>query len=134
MSKYTIQDIFKIYGPEYTKNHNLSKEQYKVYNAIINCGSIELGYHICTCEECGEEYFGYNSCRNRHCPICQNYKREQWIQKESSYLLDSRYFHVITTVPYELNEIFLYNKRFVITFYLKLLPKQFLNYVMIPNG
>ena len=94
MSKYTIQDIFKIYGPEYTKNHNLSKEQYKVYNAIINCGSIELGYHICTCEECGEEYFGYNSCRNRHCPICQNYKREQWIQKESSYLLDSRYFHI----------------------------------------
>ena len=111
MSKYTIQDIFKIYGPEYTKNHNLSKEQYKVYNAIINCGSIELGYHICTCEECGEEYFGYNSCRNRHCPICQNYKREQWIQKESSYLLDSRYFHIITTVPYELNEIFLYNKK-----------------------
>ena len=111
MSKYTIQDIFKIYGPEYIKNHNLSKEQYKVYNAIINCGSIELGYHICTCEECGEQYFGYNSCRNRHCPMCQNYKREQWIQKESSYLLDSRYFHIITTVPYELNEIFLYNKK-----------------------
>ena len=111
MSKYTIQDIFKIYGPEYIKNHNLSKEQYKVYNAIINCGSIELGYHICTCEECGEQYFGYNSCRNRHCPICQNYKREQWIQKESSYLLDSRYFHIITTVPYELNEIFIYNKK-----------------------
>lgn len=111
MSKYTIQDIFKIYGPEYIKNHNLSKEQYKVYNAIINCGTKKLGYHICTCEECGEQYFGYNSCRNRHCPICQNYKREQWIQKESSYLLDSRYFHIITTVPYELNEIFIYNKK-----------------------
>ena len=111
MSKYTIQDIFKTYGPEYVKNHNLSKEQYKVYNAIINCRTIDLGYHICTCEECGEEYFGYNSCRNRHCPMCQNYKREQWIQKESSYLLDSRYFHIITTVPYELNEIFLYNKK-----------------------
>ena len=94
MSKYTIQDIFKTYGPEYVKNHNLSKEQYKVYNAIINCRTIDLGYHICTCEECGEEYFGYNSCRNRHCPMCQNYKREQWIQKESSYLLDSRYFHI----------------------------------------
>ena len=111
MSKYTIQDIFKTYGPEYVKNHNLSKEQYKVYNAIINCRTIDLGYHICTCEECGEEYFGYNSCRNRHCPMCQKYKREQWIQKESSYLLDSRYFHIITTVPYELNEIFLYNKK-----------------------
>ena len=111
MSKYTIRDIFKTYGPSY-KNHNkLSKEQWKVYNAIINCGTKELGFHICTCEECGEEYFGYNSCRNRHCPMCQNYAREKWIQKESSYLLDSKYFHIITTVPYELNELFLFNQK-----------------------
>ena len=111
MSSYTIQDIFKTYGPEYIKNYSLSKEEWKVYNAIINCGTKELGVHIYTCEECGEEYFGYNSCRNRHCPMCQNYAREKWIQKESSYLLDSKYFHIITTVPYELNDIFLFNKK-----------------------
>lgn len=110
-SKYTVQDIFLLYGDDYIQNNNLSNEQWKVYNAIINYGTKELGYHICTCEECGEEYFGYNSCRNRHCPMCQNYAREKWIQKESSYLLDTRYFHIITTVPYELNEIFLYNKK-----------------------
>lgn len=111
MYKYTIKDIFKNYGDEYIKNHKLSKQQWKVYNAIINCGTKELGYHICTCSECGEEYFGYNSCRNRHCPMCQKYAREKWIQNESNYLLDSRYFHIITTVPYELNEIFLYNQK-----------------------
>ena len=111
MFNYTIQDIFKLYGDEYIKNHNLSKEQWKVFNAIRNCGTKELGYHICTCEECGEEYFGFNSCRNRHCPMCQNYAREKWIQKESSYLLDTKYFHIITTVPVELNEIFMYNKK-----------------------
>ena len=43
--------------------------------------------------------------------MCQNYAREKWIQKESSYLLDSKYFHIITTVPYELNELFLYNQQ-----------------------
>jgi len=111
MSKYTIQDIFINYGDEYIQKHNLSKEQWKVFNSIRNCGTKELGYHICTCEECGEEYFGYNSCRNRHCPMCQNYAREKWIQKESSYLLDTKYFHIITTVPFELNEIFMYNKK-----------------------
>lgn len=110
MSKYTIQDIFKIYGPDYIKNNKLSEIQWKVYNAIINCGTKEMGYHICKCEDCGEEYIGYNSCRNRHCPMCQNYAREKWIQKESSYLLDSKYFHIVTTVPYELNEIFLNNQ------------------------
>ena len=111
MSKFTIQDIFLKYGDEYTNNHNLSNEQWKVFNAIRNCGTKNLGYHICTCSECGEEYFGYNSCRNRHCPMCQSYAREKWIQNESGYLLNCRYFHIVTTVPYELNEIFLYNQK-----------------------
>ena len=111
MLKYTIQDIFKNYGDEYIKKHKLSKQEWKVFNSIKNCGSKELGYHICTCMDCGEEYFTYNSCRNRHCPMCQSYKREKWIQNESSYLLDIPYFHIVTTVSYELNEIFMYNKK-----------------------
>ena len=111
MSKYTIQDIFVNYGDEYIKNNNLSKEQWKVFNSIRNCGTKNLGYHICTCKDCGEEYFGYNSCRNRHCPMCQKYAREKWINNESSYLLDSKYFHIVTTIPYELNEIVMYNKK-----------------------
>ena len=110
-NKYTIQDIFLKYGDEYIKHHNLSKEQWKVFNAIRNCGTKNLGYHICTCKKCGEDYFGYNSCRNRHCPMCQSYAREKWIQNESSYLLDSKYFHIVTTVPYELNQIFLFNQK-----------------------
>lgn len=111
MSSFTIKDIFKIFGPDYIKKHKLSDEQWKVYNAILNCGTKELGYHICTCEECGEKYFGFNSCRNRHCPMCQNYAREKWISNESSYLLDCPYYHIVTTVPSELNEIALHNKK-----------------------
>lgn len=111
MSKYTIQDIFRTYGPEYIENHNLSKEQWKVYNAIINCKTKELGLHTITCKKCGETHFSYNSCRNRHCPMCQSYKREQWINNESSYLLDCPYFHIVTTVPSELNILFLYNSK-----------------------
>lgn len=80
MSNFTIQDIFLQYGNEYVENHKLSDEQWKVFNAIRNCSTKNLGYHICTCKECGEEYCGYNSCRNRHCPMCQGYAREKWIQ------------------------------------------------------
>lgn len=110
MSKFTIQDIFNMYGDEFANTYNLSEQQWKVFNAIKRCGTKELGYHICTCEKCGEQYVGKNSCRNRHCPMCQNYAREKWIQNESSYLLNCRYFHIVTTVPVELNEIFLYNQ------------------------
>lgn len=111
MSKYTIQDIFQTYGNDYISKHKLSKEQWKVYNAIIKCKTKELGIHTMTCSECGETFTSFNSCRNRHCPMCQAYKREKWIEKESNYLLNCPYFHIVTTIPYELNEIILYNKK-----------------------
>jgi len=104
-----IQQIFRLYGPDYIRNHNLSKEQWKVYNSIINCKTERLGTHTITCTECGEEHTSLNSCRNRHCPMCQSYAREKWIQKESSYVLDCPYFHIVTTVPCELNILFRYN-------------------------
>ena len=111
---HTIQDIFKLYGDEYIKTHNLSKEQWKAYNAIINCKTSNLGFHTITCQHCGKTISAFNSCRNRHCPMCQSYQREKWIQKEYNNLLDCPYFHIVTTVPSELNDIALYNQK---TFY-----------------
>lgn len=111
MMGFRIQDIFREYGPDYIKTHKLSKEQWKVYNAIISCKSQALGLHTITCDECGETHIALNSCRNRHCPNCQAYAREKWIQKESSYILDCPYFHIVTTIPSELNEIVLYNTK-----------------------
>ena len=113
MSNFTIQDIFQKYGKEYIKNHKLSKEQWKVYNAIIKCKTKELGIHTITCDKCGEAITSFNSCRNRHCPMCQAYAREKWIEKESSNLLDCPYFHIVTTIPSELNELALHNKKLV---------------------
>ena len=111
MSNYTIQDIFQTYGNEYIKSNKLTNEQWKVFNAIRKCKTKNLGVHIFTCKECGEQVIGYNSCRNRHCPMCQFYAKEKWINNEEQYLLNCPYFHVVTTVPYELNEIALYNKK-----------------------
>ncbi len=90
---------------------SLSKEQWKVYNAIMSCKTKELGIHNIICKECGEVITGFNSCRNRHCPMCQSYARECWIKNQSNYLLDCPYFHIVTTVPSELNEIALYNQK-----------------------
>ncbi|MCI6265902.1 MAG: transposase zinc-binding domain-containing protein, partial [Erysipelotrichaceae bacterium] len=110
-NNYTVQDVFQKFGVDYINQYNLSDEQWKVFNAIRKCKTKELGIHTITCSECGETTIGYNSCRNRHCPMCQSYAREKWINNESSYLLDCPYFHIITTVPAELNELALYNKQ-----------------------
>lgn len=110
-NNYTVQDVFNIFGTNYINQYNLSNEQWNVFNAIMKCKTKELGIHRIICSECGEETIGYNSCRNRHCPMCQSYAREKWINNESSYILDCRYFHIITTIPVELNEIALYNQK-----------------------
>lgn len=110
-SNYTIQEIFQKFGNDYISLHNLSDEQWKVFNAIRKCKTKELGIHTITCSECGDTTIGYNSCRNRHCPMCQSYAREKWIENESKYLLDCPYFHIITTVPADLNEIAMYNQK-----------------------
>ena len=69
MSNFTVQDVFLKFGPDYIKNHKLSKDAWKVYNDIIKCHTKKLGIHSSTCEVCGEEYVSFNSCRNRHCPM-----------------------------------------------------------------
>ena len=110
-NNYNVQNIFQKFGDIYISLYNLSDEQWKVFNAIRKCKTKELGIHTITCSECGDTTIGYNSCRNRHCPMCQSYSREKWIENESKYLLDCAYFHIITTVPAELNEITIYNQK-----------------------
>ena len=51
------------------------------------------------CPECGEIKISYNSCRDRHCPKCQNKEREQWISFRREEIIPAKYFHVVFTVP-----------------------------------
>ncbi|MCL4166433.1 UNVERIFIED_CONTAM: hypothetical protein GTU68_005160, partial [Idotea baltica] len=75
----------------------------KAAQDIMNCRTSVLGGHISTCSACDHREISYNSCRNRHCPKCQYSKREQWILDRASEVLPVRYFHVVFTLPHELN-------------------------------
>jgi hypothetical protein len=66
-----------------------------------------LGGHVDKCDECGHVRISYNSCRNRHCPKCQNTQREAWVEDRKQDLLPVPYFHVVFTVPDKLNSLFL---------------------------
>jgi hypothetical protein len=109
--KIEIQDIFQLHGDEYLKHHKLSLEQLKAFNAIRNCRTAAMGSHSDVCDECGFEKISYNSCRNRHCPKCGTLAKEEWLDKQSENLLNCGYFHVVFTVPAELNPVFYQNQR-----------------------
>ena len=97
-----VQNIMKKYGNEYREENKLPKHKLKVMRAIENCRTSELGAHVDVCDECGYEKISYNSCRDRHCPKCQNVAREKWIAEREKELLNVKYFHVVMTIPSEL--------------------------------
>lgn len=88
-------------------DHTANTWQLRTLHAIRKCRTAALGGHIdkCTDLSCGRLHLSYNSCRNRHCPKCQGHKREAWIRAREEELLNIPYFHVVFTLPHELNRM-----------------------------
>lgn len=91
----------------------LTVHQQKTLRALQQCRTAALGGHVDACTGCGVIQISYNSCRNRHCPKCQGHKRVEWIQKREQELLPCTYYHVVFTLPQELNPLVLYNPALV---------------------
>ena len=92
---------------------NLSIHQEKTLRALSYCRTSALGGHIDACDGCGNISISYNSCRNRHCPQCQGHKKEEWIQKREQELLPCSYYHLVFTLPEELNGLAIKNPKLV---------------------
>jgi len=89
--------------------------QSRTLHAVRKCRTAELGGHIDQCDNpnCGHIHLSYNSCRNRHCPKCQGHKREEWILAREQELLKVPYFHVVFTLPCELNALCLQSPKLI---------------------
>jgi hypothetical protein len=80
-------------------------------SAIEACRTSLLGGHKDECDNCGHLKISYNSCRNRHCPKCQSLRKEKWIEARAEDLLPIQYFHVVFTIPAELNSLVFSNQK-----------------------
>ncbi len=98
-------DIRRAQGQRFLGRYRASFDfqQRKAFRAIQNCRTAALGGHLDACPQCGLQAISYNSCRNRHCPKCQAQARERWLAAREQGLLPTSYFHVVFTVPHELN-------------------------------
>jgi len=108
-----VADILHAQGSRFLDKYRstLSIQQLKAFRAIRNCRTAALGGHLDTCSRCGHQAISYNSCRNRHCPKCQAQARERWLAERQWELLPIGYFHVVFTVPHQLNVLALTNAR-----------------------
>lgn len=111
MSKPSVQDIFFRFYPAYLDQYIPSPVQAKAANSIINCKTARMGANVQVCEDCGCISIHYNSCRNRCCPMCQALPKEKWIDCRKEDVLDAPYFHLVFTVPSELNPVIYSNQK-----------------------
>ncbi len=109
-----VADIFRAWAGSFIERSRarISWPQHKVMRAIERCRTAALGRHRDRCTKCGEDLgFSFNSCRNRHCPKCQTQARDRWVAARTRELVPLTYFHVVFTVPHQLSELMLQNKR-----------------------
>jgi predicted Zn-ribbon and HTH transcriptional regulator len=110
---HELAEIFRLYGDDYRMAHSLPLEQLRVMRAIEVCRTSALGGHAEKCGHCDYTRISYNSCRNRHCPKCQNTEREKWLESRREELLPVEYFHVVFTIPEQIARIAFYNQETV---------------------
>lgn len=112
MSKLMIQDVWSRSYTDFLRSGiHPSTVQKQVSLDIIRCKSGKLGYNVSHCLECGHISVHNNSCRNRNCPNCQAVTKEIWVDKRRAEVIDSPYFHVVFTLPHELNPLIYCNQK-----------------------
>lgn len=112
MSTMKIQQIWAFSYDDYVASGSFqSTVQKKASQSIMGCRTGKFGVNVCICSECGYLQVRNNSCRNRSCPNCQAVDKEIWVDKRKAEVIDSPYFHVVFTLPHELNPLLYRNQR-----------------------
>lgn len=88
----------------------LPSAHWRVLNALLACRTPALGGHRYWCQDCDRTHFVPHSCRNRHCPLCQGQAARAWLKQQQEALLPVPYFHVVFTLPHDLNPLLRQNQ------------------------
>lgn len=110
-SNFELADVVLRFGKQLLSKYQLSPQQIKVLNNILQCRTSSLGGHEEECDHCGNIRYSYNSCGDRHCPKCQNTKQAIWVEELIQATLPVKHYHIIFTVPHSLNDICLWNDK-----------------------
>ena len=110
MADVTIQDVIEQFLPTIA-DHTFSDQQFKTICCIRNCRTAEMGAHVSECESCHAKFIHYNSCKNRHCPMCQGMEVDEWVDLRKEDVLDAPYFHTVFSIPSQLYPLVYANQK-----------------------
>lgn len=133
-----VATIFRLHGQAFLESNNLSWEQKNIMKDIMVCRTKILGGHREQCDCCHYQHKVFISCRNRHCPKCQTTVKVKWLRDRERELLPVPYFHLVFTLPHELNTIALYNRKEVLNILFRAVSETLLEFgrtsKLLPGG
>jgi len=102
-----VADIFRLHGPDYREKfgNRMLPSHRRVMQDIETCRTATLGGQLYYCAHCDEQRYSYHSCKNRHCPKCQNEQANEWLKEQRELLLPTHHFLVTFTLPAELRAL-----------------------------
>lgn len=94
-----------------------TKEQVKSAEMMGYCKTPQLGKWVDYCPDCDRVInVRYCSCNNRNCPNCQFPLQKKWIRlRQSEVIPDTPYFHIVMTIPHELNPLIARNTKDILS-------------------
>ncbi len=110
-TRFELADVVNLFGPGLISKTKLAPLQLNVLDKIAYCRTSALGGHEEVCDNCATVRYSYNSCGDRHCPKCQAAKQVFWIDDLVQTTLPVKHFHIVFTVPHQLNVVCLHNQR-----------------------
>lgn len=99
-----VAEIFRLHGPAYREKFGdrMLPSHRRAMQDLENCRTESLGGQVYFCKQCQAQRYSYHSCKNRHCPKCQNEQANDWLAAQQSLLLPVTHFLVTFTLPAEL--------------------------------
>jgi len=110
-TSFEVAQAIARFGAQYVRERAPNTFILRTLDALSKCRTTALGGHRDRCDACGKERYSYNSCRDRHCPKCQAARQALWVEDRMKEALDVKHFHVVVTLPEELNEVCLLDSR-----------------------
>jgi len=79
-----VADIFRLHGPAYRQKFGdrMLSSHRRAMQDIETCRTESLGGQLYFCNQCQQQRYSYHSCKNRHCPKCQNDQANDWLQQQ----------------------------------------------------
>ncbi len=110
-----VAEIFRLHGPAYRAKYGprMLRSHLRAMRDIESCRTASLGGEVYLCKKCDLYRYSYHSCKNRHCPKCQNGRANEWLEEQKNLLLPVGHFMVTFTLPEELRGVARSNQKTV---------------------